>query len=165
MRMNRRGSLQVSLGLGTVERGYAKMMEIAARAALEEGARTTPQSSGDLASNWRISMDTPKPGKNTDGRPYSSSGEGDMNAVAEAVHSPVPRFLVGHRIYISTFGKHKNKVKLEGASDSYDEAYAGLVERNEINFRNVNPSKGNILARVREEFRRTFKSLKLLKGK
>lgn len=164
MRINRRGNLAVSI-TSRIEKGYARIAETAASAALEEAARTTPQSSGDMASNWRISLDTPQPGKNANGRPYSSSGEGSMDAVGEAVMAKVPRFLVGHKFYISTFGKHKNKVKLEGgATDSYDEAYAGLVERGEIPFRNVNPSGGHILARAAIVFKNVFRAQKLLRG-
>lgn len=147
--INRRGDLSVSLS-GQIEKGFARILEKAARAALNEAAVTTPQYSGDMASNWRISIDNPKPGKKSTLDPTRVREEGDLEAVSVATGSQKPRFLLGHKFYISTYGKH-------------DEAYAGPVERDEIAFRNVNPSGGHILARAKFVLVSEVRRLKLLK--
>ena len=154
IKTNRRGAGQISLS-AQAEWGFLGILKSAAAAALKEAAMTTPQYSGDLAANWRLSINRARPGTASAGTTGSPAYEGHPAAVVEAINSPgakLSALRVGDTVYLSTWGEHKNEIGSDGARDSYTEGYAGLVEREQITFRNVNPSRGHILARARLAF-------------
>lgn len=156
IKLNYRGLSQTSLSVQKVQWGFVGIVKAAADAALREAASTTPQYSGDLASNWRLSINRARPGRASAGLQGGAPlYEGHPAAVHEAINSPGARLSglrVGDTVYLSTFGEHVNVVDNAGARDTYTEAYAGLVEREQITFRSVNPSRGHILARARQAF-------------
>lgn len=167
LRYNRSGESQLSVFMGKVEDGFVAVTRKAAQAALEEAVLTTPQFSGDMASNWRFSVGEPKPGhkstpyKDRLSRKRALRSEGDRRALKEANAGSKIAFQfmsAGDRFYISTWGVHENRA--DGAT--WLDAYAGAVERGEIKFRNENPSKGHILKRAGLRFRLKFRALKLM---
>lgn len=141
--------------LTRVEKGFVQKTREAAYAGLETAAETSPQFSGTFASNWRLSIGSPRPGKNRySATPDTAEEEGNLWAVDQATGSPGARLSglhIGGTVFLSTQAQHS-------------EQYAWKVENNMINFRDVNPSGGRVLMRARDAIRLRFREIKARKS-
>jgi hypothetical protein len=124
--------------------------------ALEYAARTSPQYTGTYASNWRLSIGSPKPGNNDwHGKDFGLS-EGDPQAVNEAINArgnKLSGLRAGEAVFLSTRGINK----AEGEDYTWD------IEANIMKFRDVNPSKGAVVARTVKEMGKYIKEARALK--
>jgi len=124
--------------------------------ALEYAARTSPQYTGTYASNWRLSIGSPKPG-NSDwhGKDFGLS-EGSPWAVSEALNArgnKLSNLRSGEAVFLSTRGLNKET----------GEDYTWDIESNTMRFRDVNPSKGSVVARTVKEMSKYIKEARALK--
>jgi len=124
--------------------------------ALEYAARTSPQYSGTYASNWRLSIGTPKPGNNDwHGKDWGLR-EGDPHAVNEAINArgnKLSALRSGQAVFLSTRGLNKE----EGEDYTWD------IEANLMKFRDVNPSRGAVVARTVSQMQRYIREVKAMK--
>ena len=124
--------------------------------ALDYAARTSPQYTGTYASNWRLSIGAPKPGNNDwHGKDFGLS-EGDPQAVNEAINArgnKLSGLRVGQKVLLSTRGFNK----VEGEDYTWD------IEANIMKFRDVNPSKGAVVARTIIQMKRYIQEVKAAK--
>ena len=124
--------------------------------ALDYAARTSPQYTGTYASNWRLSIGAPKPGNNDwHGKDFGLS-EGDPQAVNEAINArgnKLSGLRAGQRVFLSTRGFNK----VEGEDYTWD------IEANIMKFREVNPSKGAVVARTIVQMKRYIQEVKAAK--
>ena len=124
--------------------------------ALDYAARTSPQYTGTYASNWRLSIGAPKPGNNDwHGKDFGLS-EGDSQAVNEAINArgnKLSGLRAGQRVFLSTRGFNK----VEGEDYTWD------IEANIMKFREVNPSKGAVVARTIVQMKRYIQEVKAAK--
>lgn len=124
--------------------------------ALDYAARTSPQYTGTYASNWRLSIGAPKPGDNDwHGKDFGLS-EGDPQAVNEAINArgnKLSGLRAGQRVFLSTRGFNK----VEGEDYTWD------IEANIMKFREVNPSKGAVVARTVSQMKRYIQEVKAMK--
>lgn len=124
--------------------------------ALDYAARTSPQYTGTYASNWRLSIGAPKPGNNDwHGKDFGLS-EGDPQAVDEAINArgnKLSGLRAGQKVFLSTRGFNK----VEGEDYTWD------IEANIMKFREVNPSKGAVVARTIVQMRRYIQEVKAAK--
>ncbi len=124
--------------------------------ALEYAARTSPQYTGTYASNWRLSINSPKPGnKDWHGKDWGLS-EGDSQAVNEAINArgnKLSGLRAGQKVFLSTRGVNK----AEGEDYTWD------IEANIMKFRDVNPSRGAVVARTVAQMQRYIREVKAMK--
>ena len=124
--------------------------------ALEYAARTSPQYTGTYASNWRLSINSPKPGnKDWHGKGWGLS-EGDPQAVNEAINArgnKLSGLRAGQKVFLSTRGVNK----AEGEDYTWD------IEANIMKFRDVNPSRGAVVARTVAQMQRYIREVKAMK--
>lgn len=124
--------------------------------ALDYAARTSPQYTGTYASNWRLSIGAPRPGNNDwHGKDFGLS-EGDSQAVNEAINArgnKLSGLRAGQRVFLSTRGFNK----VEGEDYTWD------IEANIMKFREVNPSKGAVVARTIVQMKRYIQEVKAAK--
>lgn len=124
--------------------------------ALDYAARTSPQYTGTYASNWRLSIGAPKPGDNDwHGKDFGLS-EGDPQAVNEAINArgnKLSGLRAGQKVFLSTRGLNKT----EGEDYTWD------IEANIMKFRDVNPSKGAVVARTIIQMKRYIQEVKAAK--
>lgn len=124
--------------------------------ALDYAARTSPQYTGTYASNWRLSIGAPKPGNNDwHGKDFGLS-EGDPQAVNEAINArgnKLSGLRAGQKVFLSTRGLNKT----EGEDYTWD------IEANIMKFRDVNPSKGAVVARTIIQMKRYIQEVKAAK--
>lgn len=124
--------------------------------ALDYAARTSPQYTGTYASNWRLSIGAPKPGNNDwHGKDFGLS-EGDSQAVNEAINArgnKLSGLRAGQKVFLSTRGFNK----VEGEDYTWD------IEANIMKFREVNPSKGAVVARTIVQMKRYIQEVKAAK--
>lgn len=139
----------------TSEYALTKVKAVMYRA-LDYAARTSPQYTGTYASNWRLSIGAPKPGNNDwHGKDFGLS-EGDSQAVNEALTArgnKLSGLKVGQRVFLSTRGVNKS----EGEDYTWD------IEANIMKFRDVNPSKGAVVARTITQMQRYIQEVKATK--
>ena len=124
--------------------------------ALEYAARTSPQYTGTYASNWRLSIGAPKPGNNDWHDKDFGLSEGDPQAVNEAINArgnKLSGLRAGQRVFLSTRGFNK----VEGEDYTWD------IEANIMKFRDVNPSKGAVVARTIIQMQRYIREVKAMK--
>ena len=124
--------------------------------ALDYAARTSPQYTGTYASNCRLSIGAPKPGNNDwHGKDFGLS-EGDPQAVNEAINArgnKLSGLRAGQKVFLSTRGLNKT----EGEDYTWD------IEANIMKFRDVNPSKGAVVARTIIQMKRYIQEVKAAK--
>jgi hypothetical protein len=124
--------------------------------ALEYAARTSPQYTGTYASNWRLSIGAPKSGNNDwHGKAFGLS-EGDPQAVNEAINArgnKLSGLRSGQAVFLSTRGLNKE----DGEDYTWD------IESNIMKFRDVNPSKGAVVARTIIQMKRYIQEVKAAK--
>ena len=124
--------------------------------ALDYAARTSPQYTGTYASNWRLSIGAPRPGNNDwHGKDFGLS-EGDSQAVNEAINArgnKLSGLRAGQKVFLSTRGLNKT----EGEDYTWD------IEANIMKFRDVNPSKGAVVARTIIQMQRYIQEVKATK--
>ena len=124
--------------------------------ALDYAARTSPQYTGTYASNWRLSIGAPRPGNNDwHGKDFGLS-EGDSQAVNEAINArgnKLSGLRAGQKVFLSTRGFNK----VEGEDYTWD------IEANIMKFREVNPSKGAVVARTIVQMKRYIQEVKAAK--
>ena len=124
--------------------------------ALEYAAKTSPQYTGTYASNWRLSINSPKPGnKDWHGKDWGLH-EGSSHAVNEALKSPghkLSGLRSGEAVFLSTRGFNKET----------GEDYTWDIETNTMKFRDVNESKGAVVARTVKEMNKYIKEARALK--
>ena len=139
----------------TTELALTKVKAVMYRA-LEYAARTSPQYSGTYASNWRLSIGAPKPGnKDWHGKDWGLS-EGDSYAVNEAINArgnKLSGLRMGQKVFLSTRGFNKET----------GEDYTWDIESNIMRFRDVNPSKGAVVARTVSQMQRYIREVKAMK--
>lgn len=139
----------------TTEYALTKVKTVMYRA-LDYAARTSPQYTGTYASNWRLSIGAPKPGNNDwHGKDFGLS-EGDSQAVNEAINArgnKLSGLKAGQKVFLSTRGFNK----VEGEDYTWD------IEANIMKFREVNPSKGAVVARTIVQMRRYIQEVKAAK--
>lgn len=139
----------------TSEYAMTKVKAVMYRA-LDYAARTSPQYTGTYASNWRLSIGAPKPGNNDwHGKDFGLS-EGDPQAVNEAINArgnKLSGLRAGQKVFLSTRGFNK----VEGEDYTWD------IEANIMKFREVNPSKGAVVARTIVQMRRYIQEVKAAK--
>lgn len=139
----------------TTEYALTKVKTVMYRA-LDYAARTSPQYTGTYASNWRLSIGAPKPGNNDwHGKDFGLS-EGDSQAVNEAINArgnKLSGLRAGQKVFLSTRGFNK----VEGEDYTWD------IEANIMKFREVNPSKGAVVARTIVQMRRYIQEVKAAK--
>lgn len=139
----------------TTELALTKVKAVMYRA-LDYAARTSPQYTGTYASNWRLSIGSPKPGNNDwHGKDFGLS-EGDSHAVNEAINArgnKLSGLRAGQRVFLSTRGLNK----AEGEDYTWD------IEVNIMKFREVNPSKGAVVARTIIQMKRYIQEVKAIK--
>lgn len=139
----------------TSEYAMTKVKAVMYRA-LDYAARTSPQYTGTYASNWRLSIGSPKPGNNDwHGKDFGLS-EGDSQAVNEAINArgnKLSGLRAGQRVFLSTRGLNK----AEGEDYTWD------IEVNIMKFRDVNPSKGAVVARTIVQMKRYIQEVKAAK--
>ena len=139
----------------TSEYAMTKVKAVMYRA-LDYAARTSPQYTGTYASNWRLSIGAPKPGNNDwHGKDFGLS-EGDPQAVDEAINArgnKLSGLRAGQKVFLSTRGFNK----VEGEDYTWD------IEANIMKFREVNPSKGAVVARTIVQMRRYIQEVKAAK--
>ena len=127
--------------------------------ALEYAAKTSPQYTGTYASNWRLSINSPKPGnKDWHGKDWGLH-EGSSYAVNEAINArgnKLSGLRSGEAVFLSTRGFNRET----------GEDYTWKIEANEPNilkFRDVNPSKGAVVERTVKEMKKYIKEARALK--
>ena len=139
----------------TSEYALTKVKAVMYRA-LDYAARTSPQYTGTYASNWRLSIGAPKPGNNDwHGKDFGLS-EGDPQAVNEAINArgnKLSGLRTGQKVFLSTRGLNKT----EGEDYTWD------IEANIMKFRDVNPSKGAVVARTIIRMKRYIQEVKATK--
>ena len=139
----------------TSEYALTKVKAVMYRA-LDYAARTSPQYTGTYASNWRLSIGAPKPGNNDwHGKDFGLS-EGDPQAVNEAINArgnKLSGLRTGQKVFLSTRGLNKT----EGEDYTWD------IEANIMKFRDVNPSKGAVVARTIIQMKRYIQEVKATK--
>lgn len=139
----------------TSEYAMTKVKAVMYRA-LDYAARTSPQYTGTYASNWRLSIGAPKPGNNDwHGKDFGLS-EGDSQAVNEAINArgnKLSGLRAGQKVFLSTRGFNK----VEGEDYTWD------IEVNIMKFRDVNPSKGAVVARTVSQMKRYIQEVKATK--
>ena len=139
----------------TSEYAMTKVKAVMYRA-LDYAARTSPQYTGTYASNWRLSIGSPKPGNNDwHGKDFGLS-EGDPQAVNEAINArgnKLSGLRAGQKVFLSTRGFNK----VEGEDYTWD------IEANIMKFREVNPSKGAVVARTIVQMKRYIQEVKAAK--
>ena len=139
----------------TSEYALTKVKAVMYRA-LDYAARTSPQYTGTYASNWRLSIGAPKPGNNDwHGKDFGLS-EGDSQAVNEAINArgnKLSGLRAGQKVFLSTRGFNK----VEGEDYTWD------IEANIMKFREVNPSKGAVVARTIVQMKRYIQEVKAAK--
>ena len=139
----------------TSEYAMTKVKAVMYRA-LDYAARTSPQYTGTYASNWRLSIGSPKPGNNDwHGKDFGLS-EGDPQAVDEAINArgnKLSGLRAGQKVFLSTRGFNK----VEGEDYTWD------IEANIMKFRDVNPSKGAVVARTVSQMKRYIQEVKAMK--
>lgn len=139
----------------TSEYALTKVKAVMYRA-LDYAARTSPQYTGTYASNWRLSIGAPKPGNNDwHGKDFGLS-EGDSQAVNEAINArgnKLSGLRTGQKVFLSTRGLNKT----EGEDYTWD------IEANIMKFRDVNPSKGAVVARTIIQMKRYIQEVKATK--
>lgn len=124
--------------------------------ALEYAARTSPQYTGTYASNWRLSIGAPKSGNNDWHGKDSGLSEGDSQAVNEAINArgnKLSGLRMGQKVFLSTRGLNKG----EGEDYTWD------IEANIMKFRDVNPSRGAVVARTVSQMKRYIQEVKAMK--
>ncbi len=139
----------------TSEYAMAKVKAVMYRA-LDYAARTSPQYTGTYASNWRLSIGAPKPGNNDwHGKDFGLS-EGDSQAVNEAINArgnKLSGLRTGQKVFLSTRGYNKE----DGEDYTWD------IEANIMKFRDVNPSRGAVVARTVSQMKRYIQEVKAMK--
>lgn len=139
----------------TTELALTKVKAVMYRA-LEYAARTSPQYSGTYASNWRLSIGAPKPGNNDwHGKDFGLS-EGDSRVVNEAINArgnKLSGLRTGQKVFLSTRGYNKE----DGEDYTWD------IEANIMKFREVNPSRGAVVARTVAQMQRYIREVKAMK--
>lgn len=142
-------SRQISAWTAKVRAGAEAVAKNMADDALENVTRHGPQFSGQFVASWNLSIGKPytearepagkslSVGMSAIGEidPYSEGDWPAISAALKANHGALSGFKLGQTIFLA------NNV-------SHDEAYSWKIERNEISFRDDNPSKGNTLARA-----------------
>ena len=124
--------------------------------ALEYAARTSPQYTGTYASNWRLSIGAPKPGNNDWHDKDFGLSEGDSRVVNEAINArgnKLSGLRMGQKVFLSTRGFNKET----------GEDYTWDIESNIMRFRDVNPSKGAVVARTVSQMQRYILEVKAMK--
>lgn len=139
----------------TTEYALTKVKAVMYRA-LDYAARTSPQYTGTYASNWRLSIGAPKPGNNDwHGKDFGLS-EGDSQAVNESLTArgnKLSGLRAGQKVFLSTRGVNR----AEGEDYTWD------IEANIMKFRDVNPSRGAVVARTITQMRRYIQEVKATK--
>ena len=139
----------------TTEYALTKIKAVMYRA-LEYAARTSPQYSGTYASNWRLSIGAPKPGNNDWHDKDFGLSEGDSRVVNEAINArgnKLSGLRMGQKVFLSTRGFNKE----DGEDYTWD------IESNIMRFRDVNPSKGAVVARTVSQMQRYIREVKAMK--
>ena len=139
----------------TTEYALTKIKAVMYRA-LEYAARTSPQYTGTYASNWRLSIGAPKPGNNDWHDKDFGLSEGDSRVVNEAINArgnKLSGLRMGQKVFLSTRGLNKE----DGEDYTWD------IEANIMKFRDVNPSKGAVVARTVSQMKRYIQEVKALK--
>lgn len=133
--------------LHSVRAAAEKAAVAMAHEALENVTKFGPQYSGQFVASWNLSVDmedvTPRQLSGTShnlgqGLTPTVYSEGDWPAISAALNAnagALKGFKLGHTIYLA------NNV-------SHEEPYSWKIERNQISFRDENPSKGRTLMRA-----------------
>ena len=139
----------------TTEYALTKIKAVMYRA-LEYAARTSPQYTGTYASNWRLSIGAPKPGNNDWHDKDFGLSEGDSRVVNEAINArgnKLSGLRMGQKVFLSTRGFNKET----------GEDYTWDIESNVMRFRDVNPSRGAVVARTVAQMQRYIREVKAMK--
>jgi hypothetical protein len=139
----------------TTEYALTKIKAVMYRA-LEYAARTSPQYTGTYASNWRLSIGAPKPGNNDWHDKDFGLSEGDSRVVNEAINArgnKLSGLRMGQKVFLSTRGFNKET----------GEDYTWDIESNIMRFRDVNPSRGAVVARTVAQMQRYIREVKAMK--
>ena len=139
----------------TTEYALTKIKAVMYRA-LEYAARTSPQYTGTYASNWRLSIGAPKPGNNDWHDKDFGLSEGDSRVVNEAINArgnKLSGLRMGQKVFLSTRGFNKET----------GEDYTWDIESNIMRFRDVNPSRGAVVARTVAQMPRYIRDVRAMK--
>lgn len=152
--LRKKFSDMLAASMVAAEKRTLRMSKDVATFALAYAATTSPQYSGTFASNWRLSINSPKPGLSRAGLSRGQEAlsdpfqEGDSLAVGKAVNSSgskLSQLRLGDRVFLST-----------SATNDEGEQYSFDIEQGVMRFRSVNPSGGKVLERTQQQLKVQF---------